>query len=196
MPTKVWAVGEELLAADMNTFVQQQVVSTFPNAAARDASSLPEGSLCVTLDLGTLWRRNATVWVPAIGLIAAPRLLTANQAGITTEVDVTGLAITFTAEPARYYRATLQATIQSTIANDRMIMQIKDGATAIQALNSYQQVANVPASVSTSVVVTALASGVHTFKVTAQRFAGTGTVTVVGSATSPAYLSVEDIGRV
>lgn len=64
MPTKIWAVGEELLAADMNTMVQQQVVSTFPTVAARDAASLPDGALCVTLDTGTLWRRAVTVWVP------------------------------------------------------------------------------------------------------------------------------------
>jgi hypothetical protein len=38
MPTKVWAVGEEVLAADFNAMVQRQVVATFPNAAARTAA--------------------------------------------------------------------------------------------------------------------------------------------------------------
>ena len=38
MATKTWVVGEEVLAADFNTYVQKQVVATFPNAAARDAA--------------------------------------------------------------------------------------------------------------------------------------------------------------
>lgn len=38
MPYKTWVVGEEVLAADFNAFVQKQVVATFPNAAARDAA--------------------------------------------------------------------------------------------------------------------------------------------------------------
>jgi len=38
MPFKVWAVGEEVLAADFNDYLQEQVVATFPSAAARDAA--------------------------------------------------------------------------------------------------------------------------------------------------------------
>lgn len=35
MPHKVWVIGEETLAADFNTFVQQQVIAGFPTVAAR-----------------------------------------------------------------------------------------------------------------------------------------------------------------
>lgn len=63
MPTRTWVVGEEVLAADFNTFVQQQVVSTFANTAARDAwSSAPNGARCVTLDTGTKWERRGGAW--------------------------------------------------------------------------------------------------------------------------------------
>jgi hypothetical protein len=38
MPTKVWVVGEEVLAADFNQYVQEQVITSFPNKAARNAA--------------------------------------------------------------------------------------------------------------------------------------------------------------
>jgi hypothetical protein len=38
MPFKVWAVGEETLAADFNDYVGEQVVATFTSTAARDAA--------------------------------------------------------------------------------------------------------------------------------------------------------------
>jgi hypothetical protein len=38
MPTKTWAVGEEVIAGDFQTHVQNQVVATFANAAARNAA--------------------------------------------------------------------------------------------------------------------------------------------------------------
>lgn len=38
MPHKVWQVGEEVIAPDFNTYVQQQVVEQFPNVAARTAA--------------------------------------------------------------------------------------------------------------------------------------------------------------
>jgi len=56
VPTKTWVVGEEVLAADFNTFVQKQVVATFANAAARDAAipSPTPGTACYLNDLGQL----------------------------------------------------------------------------------------------------------------------------------------------
>lgn len=38
MAFKTWAVGEEVLAADFNSYVQRQTVAVFPNAAARTAA--------------------------------------------------------------------------------------------------------------------------------------------------------------
>ena len=60
---KTWAVGEEVLAPDFNTYVQTQVVAQFANAAARDAwAGPPQGALCVTLDDGVLWQRTPSAW--------------------------------------------------------------------------------------------------------------------------------------
>lgn len=38
MPTKTWVQGEDVLAADFNTYVQKQVIPTFASAAARDTA--------------------------------------------------------------------------------------------------------------------------------------------------------------
>ncbi|MET0767363.1 MAG: hypothetical protein ABWY50_06950 [Aeromicrobium sp.] len=75
MPTKTWVVGEEVLAADFNSYVQKQVVAQFANVAARDAA-LPAptiGMLCYVADITALqiatttaptgWR---TMWGTAV----------------------------------------------------------------------------------------------------------------------------------
>jgi hypothetical protein len=56
MPTKVWAEGEEVIAGDFNTMVQEQVIPTFANAAARDtAITAPRiGQHCFLNDLRML----------------------------------------------------------------------------------------------------------------------------------------------
>ena len=65
MPYKLWTVGEEVLAADFNAFVQEQCVATFPNAAARTAaiSSPPEGMLTYLEDLNRYETWNGTAWM-------------------------------------------------------------------------------------------------------------------------------------
>jgi hypothetical protein len=64
MPQKAWAVGEEVLAADMNTYLQNQVVPAFTTAAQRDTQWVgpPNGALCVTTDTNTLWQRVSGTW--------------------------------------------------------------------------------------------------------------------------------------
>jgi len=66
MPTKTWVVGEEVLAADFNAFVQQQVVATFPNAAARDAAlpSPTEGMVIYLGDVNQYQWWTGTTWNP------------------------------------------------------------------------------------------------------------------------------------
>lgn len=56
MPTKVWVAGEEALATDFNAMVQEQVVATFPSAAARNAAipAPKPGQFSFLTDTGTL----------------------------------------------------------------------------------------------------------------------------------------------
>jgi hypothetical protein len=64
---KVWAVGEEVLAADFNSFLQQQVVAVFPNVPARDAAIVApnEGQLCYVTADKTLYQFTGAAWVGA-----------------------------------------------------------------------------------------------------------------------------------
>ena len=64
MPFKTWAVGEEVLAADFNSYVQRQTVATFANAAARTAAitAPSEGMLTYLADFDSLELWNGTAW--------------------------------------------------------------------------------------------------------------------------------------
>lgn len=62
---KTWVVGEEVLAADFNAFVQTQVVAQFANAAARTSGwpAPPQGALSYLRDTDTVWGYNGSTWV-------------------------------------------------------------------------------------------------------------------------------------
>ena len=59
MPQKTWIIGEQVLAADFNTYVQTQVVARFATVAARDAAwpaaTAGAGAMSVTTDTGMMW---------------------------------------------------------------------------------------------------------------------------------------------
>jgi hypothetical protein len=76
MPQKTWAIGEEVLATDFNTYVQNQVVPRFATVAARDAAwpaaTAGNGAVCTTQDTGTFWVVVANAWVaspPGAGVV-------------------------------------------------------------------------------------------------------------------------------
>jgi hypothetical protein len=63
---KTWAVGEEVLAVDLNSYIQSQAVARFPNASTRTAQ-LPApalNQLSMRDDrLGVIERWNGSAWV-------------------------------------------------------------------------------------------------------------------------------------
>lgn len=73
MPTKTWAVGEEVLAADFNTMLQGQVIATFPNAAARTAAlaAPAEGMVTYLADAKSYQRWTGSAWAPVTEVAAA-----------------------------------------------------------------------------------------------------------------------------
>ena len=94
MPQKTWVVGEEVLAADFNAYVQEQVVATFPTAAARTTAvpSPKPGMLTYLTDSGRLELYSGTAW-RAFSSVLAYVEATGGMTGLgTTLADITGLS--------------------------------------------------------------------------------------------------------
>ena len=120
--------------------------------------------------------------------------VTANQTGITTVVDATGLSATWTAVSSRRYRVTVHALITSTVASDVCQVTITNAANAVQA---WSAITNGTTGFGETVIATKLVTGLSgstTWKARILRQSGTGTISFVGDATSPAYIIVEDVG--
>jgi hypothetical protein len=78
---KVWVPGEEVLAADLQGFVQTQVVAVFTTAAQRASQwpTPPRGAHSFLSDTGVLDQYNGTAW----GTVAVTALVTAGAATVT-----------------------------------------------------------------------------------------------------------------
>ena len=67
--TKLWVALEQVTAAGLNGYVQDQVVSVFATSAARDAAfggagepTLSEGMICYVSDQNSLFYYSGTAW--------------------------------------------------------------------------------------------------------------------------------------
>jgi hypothetical protein len=120
--------------------------------------------------------------------------VTADQTGITTTVDLTGLSVTVTVPAGRRIRVTGVAQFLSTVAGDIVLLAINEpGVSERQHANRRLGTASVLESVVASVVLSPSA-GSHTYTLTGRRFSGTGTLTMGAAAHRPAQIVVEDIG--
>jgi hypothetical protein len=119
--------------------------------------------------------------------------VTANQTGITTETNVTGLSVTFTADSTRYYKTTIYtfSALQNTAAGYAEF-KITDGSNVQKQSGVIYQLAGVQAPLCVSVVETGL-SGSVTRK--ARALTNAGTLTLAASSTSPMFIVIEDIGQ-
>jgi hypothetical protein len=118
---------------------------------------------------------------------------TANQTGITTETNITGLSVTFTADSTRYYRTTLYVAYgeQQTSAN-YPVVSIADGSNNIKQSHTMYQLASQGDAFCVVVVETGL-TGSTTRKGRART--PTGSLTLAAGATTPMFIVVEDIGQ-
>lgn len=121
-----------------------------------------------------------------------------DQVGFTATADITyggsPLSVTFTAVAGRRYKITADCFMTSTVAGDLASIQITNAAnsplqsahvavpTGLYSLKAHAELVAVPGA------------GSVTYKVRANRAAGSGTVAVVAGAAYPAFILVEDIG--
>jgi hypothetical protein len=119
--------------------------------------------------------------------------VTANQGGITTETDLTGLSVTVTVGASRRIKVTAAGNVFRSVADGTSVLRIKEGVTTLQRLQYQPNVINEGEFRQGSAILTPSA-GSHTYKLSLERTTGTGTVTFDAMADRPGFILVEDIG--
>jgi len=135
LPRKVWTAGDVLAAADVNTYLGDQVISVFADATARDASitSPVEGMVIYLEDTKVLSFYNGSAWVPvdttASGL-ASIITDTTTARTLTTAAD-SGKTILFTNAGAT--TVTVDASTDFTVGARVDIIQDGAGVVTVTA---------------------------------------------------------------
>ena len=154
-----------------------------------------EGQPIYDYTLNKLLMYTGTDWAPrdAGGQLGYAEV-TAVQASITAEVDLTGLTTTVTVGTGRRVKITGSILLQSTVAGDHGRMLIRTGGgTQLQFGDVEIATATENYLIERSIVVTPTA-GSNTYKLAGLRVSGTGSLTMAAAAGVPAFILVQDIG--
>jgi hypothetical protein len=208
MPYKTWAVGEEVLAADFQTYLQKQVIATFANAAARDAAiTAPVAGQAVYLT-GTgqfqIYAGAGIGWRPPFanpwGLLTY-KTKTSNTT-LPNSVATSILATDPITIPAgRILRVFAQHAIINTAATTTQSLALRIDRGAMNALRRTNYVPGMVNATSVygdtaigyeATLEVNLAAGSYYWTLSAT--ATGGTAYVLGAADLPTELGVEDIG--
>jgi hypothetical protein len=131
-------------------------------------------------------------------LTAAPRgwlgyaQVTANQSTISTEVDLTSLAVTVTVGTSRRIRISGRVLVSSAGTADVASLNIKESTTQLSSGRTGGLQAT-PLGLYVDVVLSPSA-GSHTYKLTMAREVGANALTMTATSTVPAFILVEDLG--
>lgn len=118
---------------------------------------------------------------------------TATQSSLEAGVDLTGLSVTITFPANRRVRLAAYAPLQGSVAGDLARLDIKDGSTVVCGDQQRLETANTGFHAERFVTPTV---GSHTYKLTATRTTGTGTLILAATSTNAAWLSVTDLGPI
>lgn len=115
----------------------------------------------------------------------------ADQTGITTETDLTGLTTTVTVPANRRIRITGLVALQPDSANTPVMLKIKDGTTQIAACRAVLTITTASQTINCPVTVKPSA-GSKTYKLT---LTADNTTSLKADSTTPSWILVEDIGQ-
>jgi hypothetical protein len=155
-----------------------------------------EGQVIYETDTDKVLVWNGSAWYPNWNLpwgYIGFATKTATQGSITTETDVTGLSINFTAIANRRYKITTEGMIRSSVAGDSFNWIITRDSTNLTFKSFTTTPINVAVFSGISYIDTPSAGSV-TYKVRAARNVGTGTGTVQADTGYANFILVEDIG--
>lgn len=114
---------------------------------------------------------------------------------VTALTDLTSLSVTFTGVANRLYRVEGRVLLKSTVGTDAANLVIRNGSNVILQQDIEDlQLANQDYSFYVSTILSV--TGSNTVKLSAQRQAGSGTITATAGGTFPAYILVTDLGTV
>lgn len=189
------------------TAVEKKAVMVFASSAARTSAlsaasvTATEGMLCWLQDTNTYEYYTGSAWRPITELGAGTGAelgyaeITANTSEITTLADVAGVSITFTLAVPRKVRITASAIIFSGTAGDTFLLNITDGASAIQSYSGVRtcDVANNEKRVEFS-VRKSLSAATYTFKLRCTCATSVGTTVIHASSSNPCWIQAIDCG--
>ena len=114
----------------------------------------------------------------------------ASQGTFTTETDITGLSIVITVPTNKRVRLTAQIKLNSSVNSDAVNMWIKEGSTFLNGYGGTLSFLNQNYTAYSQVIISPSA-GVHTYKVSAVRSSGTGSITMFAGPLEIAYILAE-----
>jgi hypothetical protein len=140
LPRKVWTAGDVLAAADVNTYLGDQVISVFADAAARDASitSPLHGMACYLQDTNALELYDGSAWAGGgdITSVVAGTALTGGGTGGDVTLNVDLAATTAAAGIASFVTDATTARTLTTAADEGKTLQFTSGSATVVTVNA------------------------------------------------------------
>lgn len=131
--------------------------------------------------------------------VIAYAAVTANQTGITTAIDLTGLTVTWTADGSTRYLISFYCNVLSTVATDNIIVDVVNGTSpggsTVTRASIVPGLGGFGVSLVGSVYEVGI-SGSQTRRLVARRNSGSGSVSLDAAGTYPAYIMVQAIGNI